>query len=65
MKQTSTLHHSFSEFFSTTAVPAKAHYQCGNPNNASRWVLKNLMAYSAALFVAKTKNYGNYSLLLN
>ncbi len=65
MKQTFTLHPSFSEFFSTTVKPADTSRQCGKTNNVSLWVLKNLMAYSAALFVAKTKNFGNYPLILN
>jgi len=65
MKQTFTLHSSFSEFFSTSSTPAKAQLKEGDINLASFWVLKNLLAYSAALFVAKTKHYGNHSFLLN
>jgi hypothetical protein len=65
MKQTFTQHSSFSSFFSTSSPLLKAQLQESENQLASFWVLKNLLAYSAALFVAKTKNYGSYSLLLN
>lgn len=64
MKQTFTLYPSFSGFFSTSK-PLKKSQQSQTEPSVSPWLLSNVMAYSAALFVAKTKNYGNYTLLMN
>jgi hypothetical protein len=65
MKQTITLNSSFSNFFSASSPVVKDHNQTIEGHHASTWVFRNLMAYSAALFVAKTKHAGNSSFLLN
>jgi hypothetical protein len=65
MKQTITLNSSFSSFFSASSPISRSHSETRDANYTSPWVLKNLMAYSAALFVAKTKHFGNTSFLLN
>ncbi|MBE0664123.1 MAG: hypothetical protein IH597_16830 [Bacteroidales bacterium] len=65
MKQTITLHSSFSTFFSTGKPLAQAIPTNREVHSASPWVLSNLMAYSSALFVARTKHFGNTSFLLN
>ncbi|HPK05002.1 MAG TPA: hypothetical protein PK908_03835 [Bacteroidales bacterium] len=65
MKQTFTLSPSFSETFSTKKASEASTQQGDNENNAPCWVLKNILAYSAALFVVKTKNTGNCYLILN
>lgn len=65
MKQTFTLNSSFSHFFSASSPVLKGHDQTSEGNRISPWVFRNLMAYSAALFVAKTKHVGNSSFLLN
>ncbi|NLN95464.1 MAG: hypothetical protein GX128_04755 [Bacteroidales bacterium] len=65
MKQTFTLYPTFSEIFSTKNASEASAQQGENENNAPCWVLNNILAYSAALFVVKTKNIGNYYLILN
>jgi len=64
MKQTFTLHPTFSGFFSTSESLRRPQ-QIQTKPSVSPWLLSNVMAYSAALFVAKTKNYGNYLVLMN
>jgi len=65
MKQTFTLHSSFSAFFSTSKPLLQATPANREIHSASPWVMSNLLAYSSALFVARTKHLGNTSFLLN
>jgi hypothetical protein len=65
MKQTITLQSSFSPFFSTGKPLAQAIPINKEVQSVSPWVMSNLMAYSSALFVARTKHLGNTSFLLN
>lgn len=64
MEQTSTIYSSFSGFFSTIRRSSETHNYDGT-QKLSPWVLKSILAYSAALFVAETKNIGRHSLLMN
>lgn len=64
MKQTSTIYSTFSGFFSNSRGHSETRNLNGN-QNVSPWVVKNILAYSAALFVVETKNIGHQSLLMN
>lgn len=64
MKQTFTLNTPFSDFFRS------AHFKAPLSRNdgavlPSTWVLKNLLAYSAALFVLKTRSFGEHLMIMN
>ena len=64
MKQAYTINPSFSAFFHTAnlARPSKVRHET---TGAASWTLRNVMAYSAALFVVKTRDSGNHFLLMN
>lgn len=64
MKQAFTIDPSFSRFFRTTCQKTVQPETIGT-YVPSGWVLRNIMAYSAALFVAKTSISDSFKLMMN